>query len=443
MKLFINCLFFVFCTLGLEYIVKDSLVTFVLYLVFLLINYAVIRHYCIVKEIRNNLIYAYTYIGWMIYNSLGFIHLSLVTNQQDNIDDIYLIFIVSTIILFFCTDFFYRRRGSYSNNSSLSIYNLSEKTALIIIIGKLLYYVYLIKSAGGFYAYMFARYGEKVDSSLATLFHLSGGIISAGFGLILPFVCLKCSKWIHYLAILCLLVSMAMGAIGGGSLSLLAPMISIFVFLYFSYNEQYKLKRIKTIFAVLIGLGVLGGLAIRVNRFDNENFQIGNISEAIKEVMISPTFDNAANLYFLIQKVNPIYEFNQFIYPYVHMLPRAIFPWKPMELGRMVGMQLYGTSEESMAGFVTSPMGDFYYDFGYLGMFLGMVFVGCTIGFIAEKINALKKTPFTLALTISIGSSFSALYSWYTGVYSGLVKLAIVLIILRIINIFFKPQPYP
>lgn len=443
MKFFINCLFFVFCTLGLEYIAKDSIVTFVLYLIFLLINYSIIRHYCIVNEIRNNLIYLYTYIGWMIYNSLGFIHMSLVTNPRDNIDMIYLIFIASTIILFFCTNFFYKRRGSFTIIRSLSIYNLSEKTALLIIIGKLLYYVYLIKSSGGFYAYMFARYGEKVDSSLSTLFHLLGGIISAGFGLVLPFVCLNCSRWIRYLAVFCLLVSMAMGAIGGGSLSLLAPMISIFVFLYFSYNKRYKLKRLKTVFAILIGLGGLGGLIIRVNRFDNENFKIGNISESIKEVMMSPTFDNATNLFYLIQKVNPVYEFNQFIYPYVHMLPRAVFPWKPMELGRMVGMQLYGTSEESMAGFITSPMGDFYYDFGYLGMFLGMAFIGCTIGYIAEKINALGKSPFTLALSISIGTSFSALYSWYTGVYSGLVKMSIMLIILRCVNYFFKPKPNP
>ena len=215
------------------------------------------------------------------------------------------------------------------------------------------------------------------------------------------------------------------------------------LFLFFSYYEKYNQKIVKTIFTLLIVLGGLGGLAIRMNRFDNENFELGNISESIKDVMISPTFDNASNLLFILQKVDPLYELNQFIYPYVHMIPRAIFPWKPMELGRIIGSQIHGTSEGSLAGFVTSPMGDFYYDFGYIGMFLGMIFVGCTVGYIAEKINALDQTPFTLALTISIGSLFSTLYSWYTGVYSGLVKLAIALIIIRVINYFYKPQSFP
>lgn len=386
--------------------------------------------------VRKNVSYIFLFSCWLIFNSLGFIHTSLldVGRYYPTNLFLYFLFILSTILLYIPISYAIARRKRYKPFRLLSNYYITKKMALILIIVGLSFQLYKLATAGGFTAYTEAAYGEKLDGSVATFFHLLGGFVSKFSILLMPFLLKTDTKYIRYMVILYILYNILIGAVGGSSSSLLWPIISLFLFLYFMVRTNNARRKIKLFLLGGILIGIIGGMMIRVNRKDTQNFHVVDLKEAYQEIMLSPTFDNVTNLRYIVETIPPVYEPNQFLYPFVFYLPRSVFPWKPMPLGRIVGVKYVGVTEESRVAFLTGPIGDFYYDFGMLGVIAGMLFCGAIVGYITERYNNSKHNMYTWGLFVGFMAPFVNFTSWYTGWFTNIIELYVLIIMLYAIK---------
>lgn len=433
MKLFICVLSLLLEVIGFKYIYSDYIV---LYTVFLFINTVIVLR-SLSKGLRDNLIYVYTFTGWMLYNALGFLHYELVNTQHQRLTEIYILFILSTILMYIPIHIF-SKKTSCQKPKNLNINPSLRLIILLLTISVALSY-YKIILAGGWYNYINASYGLKVESGLMTFFHLFEGIFSTIIPFTYPILFRNNPlKWKIYISI-CLLLLLFIQVASGASASVVSFFMPLFIFAYFQTSN----RRIKAIYKksliVFVSVAVVFGMMIRVNRKDNGSFKVPEISEMTEEIMESRTFDNIVNLEEILTRLQPTYTMDQFIYPFVNMLPRAVFPWKPVELGSIVGVKFIGTSEEARVGFLTSPLGDFYYDMGYVGIVAGMLYIGFFIVFARNLINRYmaSRNLYALVLMIAISVQLGGLNAWYTGCFMRIVRIIIFVFLLIFLQRFF------
>lgn len=426
MKTFIIILFCILEYAGSLYIESDL---FVLYSVFCILNAGIVYNLS-KKNVLSHLVYIYVFTSWLIYNSLGFIHYALVITTPKSIELIYGLFILATILLYLPTLFIRKK----SSPSKLLTNVFLNKKAILVLIGLSMFFkVFKVVQAGGWHNYVYAAYGTKVESSLMTFFHLFEGIFGCVSVFLYPFIFRSHDKCLKLIAISYILFNIVLGSVSGASLSVLAPLLSVFVYAYFQTGNNWKKKIYKQCLYGSMLLGVIAGIIIRINRSDNSEFQISHLRSAIDDIMLSPTFDNMVNFEWVLNHMEPTWSLGQILYPFIHFLPRSIFPWKPMELGAIVGIKFIGTSEEARVGFIPSALGDFYYDMGYIGIIGGLLFVGYIIAKIQNVLNAslTSNNPFILPILIVFSGSFMMLPAWYTGCFSGLVNFIIYLLVVK------------
>lgn len=441
MLLFCIILIVILEILGWKYILPYSFFLYILYNLFLVVNY-IILYFIIKSGIIKNIIYIFTFVGWLFYNALGFVHSAIVDDLQQVhcqwTSWIYFYLILSTILLYIPIKICQLRRNSMVGFQFVDKFCVHNITILLLIILGVSIQLYRVYISGGWYAFIFSSYGSKVEDEYLTFFNFFIQLSSYIVYFLLPFIFLKSNLVIKFIAILYWIFVIFMGCLNGSSSSLVSPIIALFCYVYFL--KKYRNKRRLLKFFLVIGLiiGIIGGVFIRTNRKNPEHFLFVNLQDSFKEVMLSPTFDNVSNLQYIFENVHPVYQPNQFILPYIHFLPRNIFPWKPLELGRIVGYDYVGINKKAKVGFLTSPIGDFYYDFGLFGIIVGMVLVGFSIGYIQEKLNASRRSPFVWAITVALCCTFTGLSAWYTGCYSSIVKFLILSIFVYIVEFYIR-----
>lgn len=435
MKFFVIAAYVSFLIVGYFLIGANSINLFVLYAAFMSLNSGIILYF-INQGIRKNLICLYTFIAWMFYNALGFLHVTFVENyfkKEDTVENIYYLLIIATILLFI--PILVAKKNVRKGFRRLENLKLSYRVIIIFFIIDVVFSLYEIYTGGGFAQYFYSSYGAKVDDNMRTFFQLFGGIFGNAGMFAFPLIFGNYGRSKKLVGITFIMFELLMSIIGGHSSGMISLFLGLFIFGYFATNN-YKVQNKLRMFALIaIPVGIIGGILLRINRKDMANFSLDSLHGSVTEIMISPTFDNISNLGYVLENLKPEYSPGQFIYPFINFLPRSVFPWKPMELGRIVGMNSLGTSEDSLAGFIPSPIGEFYYDFGYMGIILGMLFVGFVIGYVQEKLNNTKpQSVWILSFITKFGGSTTILYAWYTGMFNGLVRWLIFLLLFFAIN---------
>lgn len=424
MKIAIFLLLILLEILGYTFLSGSS---FIFYSVFCCLTASIDLYFIKRKKLEENLISIFLFTSWLLYNALGFIHYDIVIKKVGIIDTIYLLFILCTILLFL--PFYLLKDKKYKKSHIVSMISPSRKVMIILLCLQLALIMFKIKTAGGLYNYIFSPYGEKAEGALMTFFHLFESIMRYVGVFLYPFLFISKKQVIFKtIIVLHVIYTISFGAISGGSLSILSPLLVLFTFSYLATKSLRTRKIIKKALLLSVVVGVIGGLLIRTNRKDNTSFQFFDLKTAFSDIMVSPTFDNMVNLETVILNMEPTYHPNEFIYPFVHFLPRNIFPWKPEELGAIVGYKFIGVEKESKVGFIASPLGDFYYDFGYLGMLLGMLFVGYFFAVIQRKLNSNLKDKnrlFVLSCILTLSGTTVTLSGWYTGCFNGVVNATI------------------
>lgn len=441
-------LFNIITTIGLLYLgykyIDDY---FLLFTLFICVASFINWHFCNVGNIKRNILYVFTFTGWLIYTGLGFIRQGYMAQwgtNQDNIIVIYILYILSTLLLFFSIKNIQKRKIKGFGN----VINQQMPKSIVIIIlicaavGLSLFRVHL---AGGWQNFIYAAYGQKTETSFLTFFNLFSGIMDNLIYVILPVICFASSKKYKFIAIIYFLFTVFMGSLNGSSLSLFNPFIVLLTYIFIQTTSEKKRIRLRKYFLIVIAIGVIGGILIRQNRSNNEDFTVAVLDNAMEDVLQSSTFDNVTNLQRILD-LQPKYGIEQFVYPYINYLPRAVFPWKPIEMGRIISYKFKQMDNDKLIAFLPSPIGEFYYDFGYLGVILGMLFVGTFVGIVQEKINH-THNPSVLLWGHCMGACiYMTIYSgWYTGCFTRLVRMYILILLIHFLNKLFgtkKQQNY-
>lgn len=409
---------------------------FPLFVLFVCMASAINWHFCKVKDIKSTVLYIFTFTGWLIYTGLGFIRQGFMSQMGANDENLFLIYIlytISTIILFMTIKHMQRKKFRGFG----SIINQSRPKDIVIIlliclaVGLSFYRVYL---AGGWLSFIYAAYGQKTESSFLTFFNLFSGIMDNMAYVVLPLICLRTETKMRIIAILYFLFTIFMGSINGSSMSLLNPFLALLTYKFITSERVRAKQRLKKYFIIFMSIGVIGGVLIRQNRSNNENFSVNVLDDAIESVLETSTFDNVTNLQQILD-LQPLYGIGQFIYPYINYLPRAVFPWKPMEMGRIISYQFKQMDSDKLVGYIPSPIGEFYYDLGYVGVIMGMLFVGFFVGLMQEKLNNTSH-PSALLWAYCVGACiYMTIYSgWYTGCFIRLVRMFIFILLINYLS---------
>ncbi|MCI9846278.1 O-antigen polymerase [Flavobacterium pectinovorum] len=403
-----------FNIIGYEYLVESGESIVVLFNIFVIINLSILIYYWR-KNVKLNFIFVYLFFWWFVYNSLGLIRMSYIKKYTtEELWISYSVIIISTILL--QIGILMSKNVKVTGFSFIENFNISKTTYYIALGLYLTFVAYSVALGGGITAFFLAGYHEKGGAENMTLIFVLTRFFTWFKSLNLPYYFSKDenapSKFVVYSAMLLLFI---MSVATGGSLGILELGITILFYKYLSITKPLKLYSLKKYIYFMLSFGLIAGVLIRFNRNDYSSFSFDVLNDAKENVFGSATFDSTGNVIFIYNNIEPVYQPNQIIYPFVNFLPRATFTWKPMELGRILSYKLYGFESETIGGFAPTPMGEFYYDFGLLGVVLGMIVLGYAIGLIQYKMNATPESKWRNVFLVTIAGLTATLPAWYTG----------------------------
>lgn len=441
MKIFIIILTLFFTLVGYPIIELTGGYIYILYLFFIWLNCFQLLN--INRVLYKRVILAnFTFVSWTIYGGLNLFRQCWI-GAKDYDGVLFLVFIshiAGTILLFIGFKLAIRQKTNkgfvFSNRS------ITPKTFLIVSVVYFSLQLFVIQASGGFMAYFFAAYGNKVESSLVTFASLFGGILSNVGFLAIPFFLSKSYNlyWRFFAFLVFLFYLILGGLVNGGSIHLLNGMLAVFCYLIFIVNDFRYLKKYRRKMLVLMGAAVVLGMLIRQNRKNVEKVKVISLEESISNIMKMSTFDGAEHLTWVYENVEPKYTMEQFIVPFVSPLPRKVFTWKPVDLSRIAAQKTEKVNLHYQFAVIVTPMGEFYYDFGVLGIILGMIFIGFVIGSIQRRINFSPSTNMNVFILISCCIYSEIIAGWYTGWGVRMVRFAVFIVFLLFIQKIFNPN---
>lgn len=407
-----------------------------LYYNFFLIVCAAITIQYTRHDLRKCIIPLFLFAYWALHNSLALFRLGFIKKYPVNeIEKEFLIVLCATLVLYFGVSLGMRIK---TKPLKLSKYvELSDKTYLTIMAIYFLYFFAKIYFAGGLNNYIFSDYQFKVPEALQTLFFIIRNILNGFDYFNLLYVVKKGTK-ISIIAKVFFVFSLFNVFIGGGSTGILYLLVCLIALLIFkSQNTAQISKYIRRGIPIAI-IGIYVGILIRFNRTNYSEFSFNVLDNPMDSILRSATFDCQENLLRVLRDFNPTYSLQQFIYPFVNWVPRALFPWKPTELGTLMASTYHNFASNANAGFATTPMADFYYDFGYLGMIVGVLLEGCFIGWMQRKyyVSDLNSDVTLWALIYSMYIC-SNVPNWYTGFGIRMFYLFVFYMLLRVMTRLF------
>ena len=422
--------------IGIKYLTALGIESFILYFTFSLLSMVVII-INIVRIKKVNMIIIFLFVYWFLHNSLALFRCSFIGQfTTDDITVIYVTLIISTIILFLGCRLgldipIYRELRL----SKTKIYDATFIIIFFITVGITLY-KYIV--AGGIVNYINSNYETRIPEEFRSIIFILDGIFCANF-FYLAIIKLydSSSKIIRGLSKLYILFNIIDIVISGKSSGVLYRILALVIFAIMNKKTGIEKRRVIRRGIPIIGMAAILGVLIRFNR-SSDVFSLNVLGNMIDQLIISPTFDCLGNFKLILNNFSPQYTIGQFIYPFVNFIPRSIFQNKPIELSTIIAKRFYNFGEEQNGGFAPSMMGEFYYDFGFVGIIVGIFLIGLFIGYIQKKLNVSRDNNITKAILIQISVNITMLANWYTGWAIRFVYMIVFWCLILIINKIYK-----
>lgn len=310
---------------------------------------------------------------------------------------------------------------------------------LLVVVVRLLE----MRAAGGIVAFFRATYQGKF-SSVSTE-KMIGGItkIVAPFTYYnLLYIDKKNGQVISYVAKTYFLLNLLYTYASGSSLAILYQLIALCCVMIFKQNNNgenivkeitKKQKKWIRMAIILTGIGIVAAILIRFNRA-SDTFSFDVLKEAYKLISTTSTFDSMYYLFIVLNNLVPQFTVGQFIFPFIFWLPRSIFPFKPVELGRIVATTFRGFNDNINGGYAVTPIAEFYYDFSIIGVILGMLFIGILIGVIQKKIRYSDNRQLGMVVTLMFMFATGSLATSWSAIGSNYVSILIFMTLASVLN---------
>lgn len=401
------------------------------------------------KPLRNNLICIFAILYFFLYMTMAQLYLiySVKLGLKDYLS-IELILFISYLLIYLGIVI-----GGKIKCKTFSFLRVENKVHVyyILLVVTLGIITLQVREAGGFFVYLTSSYQGKYVS-VSTEKMLGGLVkISTPFTYYnLMYISDKRHPITAWVSKIFFMFNLIMIYARGHSLAMLYQFIAIvLVQIYgdYSNNMLYKLnhKQKKWVFrgVVLVFTGIVAAILIRFNR-SSDHFSLDVLNNAYMLLLSTSTFDALKYLHLTITNLTPRYTLGQFIFPFIFMIPRRILVSKPVELGRIVATTFQNFSENINGGFAATPMGEFYYDFGFLGIILGMFFIGVILS-VSQKMlsnNVIKHNGkqytfndrYALIVSIMVMFSSSSISTSWTTLGTDLVGVGIFIIFAHVLN---------
>lgn len=405
--------------LGNTYLFRLGGTAVIIYECFLIINGAGIV-FSLTKRLEHCILPVFTLSYWMLHMSLAVFRIGYVGIYSSAE-------IMRLLLLLLSATFVFVLGLMSAGHMSAKPFKFAEYTKVprsvyyIFLLISALYLIFKIHFAGGLGGYLLSGYQSKIPTTVASIFFVVHQI-TVGFDYLNLVVAMgKNHNVTTWIARFYFLVTIVDDFFSGGSTGILYLLLGAVLILLFRVEEPSRLngRIFKSIPIVIVG--IVSGLLIRFNRNDYSNFNLDVLKNLSNNILGSATFDCLENLIRVTRDFRPSFLPRQIVYPFINWIPSTFASWKPEELASAVAKLYYNVSN---GGFAPSPMGDFYVDFGYLGIFLGMLMLGVMVIVIQKRLNAsVHGSEITIWLLIALVYTLSNMPNWYTGLMTRLFYL--------------------
>lgn len=406
-----------------------SVEVWVLHIVFVLLS-GVLFYRVVFGPTVLNLIGGATFGAWWLFHTIGFARLAVLSDfDEDLIAQAYLLVTVGTAVLVLgyllgiSAGRTVMTRGSLPSSTVVHVGTANRLAILVMLAGFVILMVH-IRAAGGIVSYFVRPYAEKLPRDVTNLLFVLRGIVANGafFFALAAITDQMIKSSIRTMLILYILFHFVTILGSGGSGPVVGLALALFLF---AVAHRYKWVRRVTVGVLLsvLLLALLAGGTMRQFRDDPMTLTWSGLAAAARPgrlvdfLVYSRSFDFLENTMRVIQYYPAGYGgAMQLIYPIVNLIPRAIYPGKPVGLGSQIVRDIYGVASDSPVGFAPGVLGELYYDLGYLLGVFALALCGVIIGLL-QAIFRLGENdhPYGTALVTQLALTLLSFPNSYAG----------------------------
>lgn len=303
-----------------------------------------------------------------------------------------------------------------------------------------LFMAFQVLFAGGVSNYVFQSYGTRNDPTMSYMFVLRGIAKGSLTTIVLARMVFLKRPYISWLVYFMIIVFSVIDGSTGFLLTIPLQFGVLFFFKLISQNKFRKINRLVLIILLFLPLGFLLSSTTRLARSGSDD---------MVSLFYGRTFDALENTI----RINSFYSpgetlgINTFVYPLVtNIIPRKIWPSKPVGLGRQIMWDIYGAPDDTPVSFVPGFLGELYVDFGYVLGVLVFGFFGIIVRILDETILLLKNKKlygsltFFLLLALLSSNIPNSLQGFTLRIILGVLQIPLLLIFYKITKVLSLPK---
>lgn len=236
----------------------------------------------------------------------------------------------------------------------------------------------------------------------------------------------------YFFIILALILSLSFYVFVQSRSGLLMVFINLLIFRYIFVRN--KISKFAIVFTSLFLLSIFGFLtSIRGGSgFKAESFSITYPLQALEPFIVNNGGIDISKTGKIMDYVNKNNDFkygSSLTWNFIAWIPRSLWKDKPVNIDTEVGLKVYGATAFGTGAVPPGLFGEMYWNFAYLGIFFGCIFVGFILSIVQKYFNGrLASVNSTMIYIIcfsqmSVGILGSSLTSTLTGILFTLLPI--------------------